>query len=128
MFVDELRFDDQGLIPAVICDHETSEVLMVGYMNEQAVLATVESGRATFYSRSRGKMWVKGESSGHVQDVRWIRTDCDADTLLVGVEQTGGACHEGYRSCFFRELRDGQWQVVADRCFNPETVYPEKTE
>lgn len=123
MFVDQLKFDQNGLIPAVICDHQTNEVLMVGYMNEAAVHQTVDSGRVTFYSRSRQKMWVKGETSGHTQTVKWLRVDCDEDTLLVGVEQAGGACHLGYRSCFFRELRDGQWQVIAEKVFDPEAVY-----
>jgi len=123
MFIDELEFDDRGLIPAVVCDHETNEVLMVAYMNEEAVRQTVETGRATFYSRSRQKMWVKGETSGHTQDVKWIRLDCDGDTLMLGVEQTGGACHLGYRSCFFRELRDGQWHMIAEKVFDPDAVY-----
>ncbi|MCD6359599.1 MAG: phosphoribosyl-AMP cyclohydrolase [Armatimonadetes bacterium] len=125
MFTDELKFDDRGLIPAVICDHETNEVLMVGYMNEEAVHQTVDTGLATFYSRSRQKMWVKGETSGHLQKVKWIRVDCDEDTLLVGVEQIGGACHLGYRSCFFRELRDGQWEIIAERVFDPDAIYNE---
>ncbi len=125
MFVDTLKFAESGLIPAVICDHETNEVLMVGYMNEEAVRQTVETGKSTFYSRSRKKMWIKGESSGHIQKVHWIRLDCDADTLLIGVEQLGGACHLGYRSCFFRELRDGQWTVIAEKVFDPDSVYKE---
>jgi phosphoribosyl-AMP cyclohydrolase len=123
MFVDDLKFADDGLIPAVICDHETNEVLMVGYMNEAAVRQTVETGKATFYSRSRQKMWVKGETSGHLQHVKWFRMDCDEDTLLVGVEQVGGACHLGYRSCFFRELRGGEWHIIAEKVFDPDAVY-----
>ncbi len=123
MYVSELRFDDKGLIAAVICDHQTNEVLMVGYMNEEALRQTVASGRATFWSRSRQKLWVKGESSGHTQEVKWIRLDCDGDCLLVGVEQRVGACHLGYRSCFFRELRDGQWEIIAEQVFDPDEVY-----
>ena len=98
MYIDEVRFDDRGLVAAVVCDHETNEVLMLGYMNEEALRQTVETGRATFFSRSRQKLWVKGETSGNVQVVRWVRLDCDADVLMIGVEQTGGTCHEGYRS------------------------------
>ena len=118
-----LKFDDNGLIPAVIVDHETLEVLMLGYMNEEAVRRTVDSGLATFWSRSRQKLWVKGETSGQTLNVKWMRTDCDADALLVGAEPVGPVCHEGYRSCFFRELRDGEWQVAADRIMTPDELY-----
>ena len=123
MCISELKFDDKGLIPAVICDYRTNEVLMVGYMNEQALRRTVESGRTTFWSRSRQEFWVKGESSGHIQEVKWIRLDCDGDTLLIGVEQHVGACHLGYRSCFFRELREGEWEVIAEKVFEPDEAY-----
>ncbi len=123
MFLDELRFDDRGLIPAVVCDADTQQVLMVAWMNKEALLRTVETGLATYYSRSRQKIWVKGETSGHTQKVKWLRTDCDGDVLLLGVEQTGGACHEGYASCFFRELRDGQWRTIAEKVFDPEATY-----
>ena len=127
MYVDDVRFDDRGLVPAVICDHETNEVLRLGYMNAEALRQTVETGQVTFFSRSRQKLWVKGETSGHVQEVRWIRLDCDGDALLVGVEQVIAACHLGYRSCFFRELRNGAWEVIAERVFDPDEVY-ESTE
>lgn len=123
MFIDELRFNEQGLIPAVVCDHETGEVLMVAWMNEEAAKHTADTGKATYWSRSREKLWVKGETSGNVQKVHWIRTDCDADVLMIGVEQTCGACHEGYHSCFYRELRDGQWEVVEEKVFDPDDVY-----
>jgi len=123
MYIDELKFDDSGLIPAVICDHQTNEVLMVGYMNRQALQETVETGRSTFWSRSRQQLWRKGESSGHIQQVKWIRLDCDGDALLVGVEQRVAACHLGYRSCFFRELREGRWEVIAEKIFDPDEVY-----
>ncbi len=123
MDISEIKFDENGLIAAVICDHQTNEVLMVGYMNEEALRQTVASGRVAFWSRSRQKLWVKGESSGHTQEVKWIRLDCDGDCLLVGVEQHVGACHLGYRSCFFRELRDGQWEIVAEQVFDPDEVY-----
>lgn len=123
MYIDELKFNDQGLIPAVVCDHESGEVLMVAWMNRAAVEQTVETGKATYYSRSRDKMWVKGETSGNVQTVRWVRTDCDADVLMLGVEQAGGACHEGYRSCFFRKLSGDALTVVGERVFDPKEVY-----
>lgn len=123
MFIDELRFNEQGLIPAVVCDHETGEVLMVAWMNEEAVRNTVETKKATYWSRSRQKMWVKGETSGNTQEVRWIRTDCDADVLMLGVVQKSGACHVGYRSCFYRELQDGEWETFCEKCFDPDEVY-----
>jgi phosphoribosyl-AMP cyclohydrolase len=118
-----LKFDEHGLIPAVVCDYQTNAVLMVGYMNEEAVRRTVETGRATFWSRSRQQYWVKGETSGHLQLVQWIRLDCDGDCLLVGVEPAGAACHEGYQSCFYRELRDEKWQIIAERVFDPNQTY-----
>ena len=123
MDLSDLKFDAAGLLPAVICDHETNEVLMVGYMNAASFQATVETGHATFWSRSRQKFWIKGETSGHFQNVKWIRQDCDGDCLLIGVEQVGAACHAGYRSCFYRELRDGQWQLIAEQVFDPAQTY-----
>ena len=114
-----------GLIPAVIQDAGTGEVLMLGFMNEEAYAATQKSGEVTFYSRSRNKLWRKGEQSGHVLRVREIRVDCDVDTLLIRVEALGpGVCHEGYRSCFFRQLSSsGQAKVVSERTFDPNAVY-----
>ena len=104
-----LKFDANGLLPAVIQDVTNNEVLMVGYMNGEAVERTITTGRVTFWSRSRQKYWVKGETSGHIQTVKGIYVDCDQDCLLVQVEQVGAACHEGYRSCFFRRLsEDGE--------------------
>ena len=99
-----LKFDANGLITAVVQDHLTNEVLMVAYMNLEAVEQTLRTGRATYWSRSRQKFWIKGETSGHVQHVKGVFVDCDKDCLLVKVEQVGAACHEGYRSCFFREI------------------------
>ncbi len=128
MYIDQVKFDDRGLVAAIVCDHETNEVLMVGYMNEEALRQTVETGRATFFSRSRQKLWVKGETSGHLQYVRWIRLDCDGDALLVGVEQVVAACHLGYRSCFFREMRDGAWETIAEKVFDPDAVYESDTD
>jgi len=113
-----------GLITAVIQDFASGRVLMVGYMNEEAFRRTVESGFATFYSRSRKKLWLKGESSGHRLVVKEIATDCDADALLVKVEALGpGVCHEGYQSCFFRKLDGGEWTVSETRTYDPNAVY-----
>ena len=113
-----------GLVTAVIQDHTTHRVLMVGYMNEEAFRRTVESGYATFWSRSRRKLWLKGESSGHRLVVKEIATDCDRDAVLVKVEAQGpGVCHEGYESCFFRRLDDGEWKVADARTYDPNAVY-----
>jgi phosphoribosyl-AMP cyclohydrolase len=103
-FLDSLKYDSDGLVVAIVQDHENGEVLMVAYMNREAVRRTLESGRTCFWSRSRQNYWVKGETSGHIQAVRGVYVDCDKDALLVKVEQTGAACHEGYRTCFFREV------------------------
>jgi phosphoribosyl-AMP cyclohydrolase len=113
-----------GLIPAIVQDAESGEVLMLAYMNREAWKQTCRTHRATFFSRSRNKLWVKGETSGNVQEVREVRLDCDADTVLLRVTQRGGAaCHEGYRSCFFRRCKDGEWKVDGERVFDPEAVY-----
>jgi phosphoribosyl-AMP cyclohydrolase len=113
-----------GLVTAVIQDHSTGRVLMVGYMNEEAFRATVQTGFATFYSRSRRKLWLKGESSGHRLVVREISTDCDLDAVLVKVDAVGpGVCHEGYQSCFFRRLENGRWTVSEERTYDPNAVY-----
>ena len=102
--IGELRFDDRGLVPAVVQDVASGDVLMLAWMNEEAVRRTVETGRTWFWSRSRGELWRKGDTSGHVQHVREVRYDCDGDTLLVRVDQEGAACHTGEWSCFFRTL------------------------
>jgi phosphoribosyl-AMP cyclohydrolase len=120
----ELKYDSNGLIPAIIQDVETGEVLMMAYMNEQSLRATIETGKTHFWSRSRQKYWMKGESSGHVQEVREVCIDCDLDTLLIKVKQIGAACHEGYHNCFFRRhAPNGEWQVLGQRLFDPEKVY-----
>lgn len=119
-----------GLVPAIIQDERTSDVLMLGFMNAESLAQTQLTGEVVFFSRSRNKLWRKGESSGHVLRVREIRVDCDADALLVRVEAVGpGVCHEGYRSCFSRELQPGgNARVIAERTFAPEEVYgSEKT-
>ncbi len=119
-----LKYDDAGLIPAVVADSENGDVLMVAYMNAESLKRTVETGMTHFWSRSRKKFWMKGESSGHTQEVKAIYVDCDADTLLVKVIQHGAACHMGYRSCFYRKLSDdGQWETVAEKIFDPDAVY-----
>ena len=114
-----------GLVPAVIQDDATGEVLMLGFMNEESYKETRRTGEVMFFSRSRNKLWKKGESSGHVLRVREVRVDCDADTLLVRVTPVGpGVCHEGYRSCFYRSLDEsGSSRVVVKRTFEPEAVY-----
>jgi phosphoribosyl-AMP cyclohydrolase len=116
-----------GLITAVVQDDATNRVLMVGYMNAEAFRMTAESGVVTFYSRSRNKLWTKGESSGHNLLVREIRTDCDRDAVLVRVEALGpGVCHEGFLSCFSRKLDEGGWEVVETRTYDPDAVYGAK--
>jgi phosphoribosyl-AMP cyclohydrolase len=114
----------KGLLPAIVQDYETGDVLMLAYMNRESWLKTLETGRATFWSRSRNALWIKGETSGHVQLVREVMIDCDEDTILLKVEQSGGAaCHTGYRSCFYRRLVDGKVDVMGQKIFNPEDVY-----
>ena len=116
-----------GLVPAIAQDADTGEVLMMAWMNRDAYEETVRTGRACYYSRSRQKLWRKGEESGHVQEVRGIYLDCDADTILLKVHQIGGAaCHEGYKSCFFRKVEGEQLQTVGERVFDPKQVYKKK--
>ncbi len=113
-----------GLLPAIVQDAETGEVLMLAYMNEESYAETLQSDRAVYFSRSRGKLWRKGEESGNVQKVQEIRLDCDADTILLKVEQIGGAaCHIGYRSCFFRKVTPEGLKIEGQRVFDPDEVY-----
>jgi phosphoribosyl-AMP cyclohydrolase len=122
----DLDFEkENGLIPAIVQDHANGEVLMLGFMNAEALALTRKTGFVTFYSRSRKKLWTKGESSGQKLLLRELRVDCDRDALLVSVELAGGAvCHEGYRSCFFRRIEpDGEPSVIAERVFAPEELY-----
>ncbi len=112
-----------GLLPAIAQDAATGEVLMVAWMNAEAYAETVATGRAVYYSRTRGQLWRKGEESGHVQTVRAIYIDCDADTILLKVEQIGAACHEGYRSCFFRQVTPQGLVVASQRLVDPAKVY-----
>ena len=113
-----------GLIPVIIQDAGTNEVLMLGYMNQESWGRTLETKRATFWSRSRKKLWLKGETSGHVQEVKEILLDCDGDTLLLKVNQIGGAaCHTGFRSCFHNRYEKGEWRITGERIFDPKEVY-----
>ncbi len=122
--LDEIRWDDQGLVPAIAQDAESNEILMVAWMNREALRLTIERQRGVYYSRSRQKLWFKGEESGHVQELRELRIDCDADVVLLKVEQKGGiACHTGRRRCFFRVWRDGQWVVDEPVLKNPDEIY-----
>ena len=115
-----------GLVPVIVQDYRTREVLMMAYMNRQAWRKTQKTGKAHYYSRSRRGLWLKGEESGHYQEIKEILIDCDNDTLLLRVRQLGGACHLGYRSCFFRKEAKGDWKSVARRVFRPEEVYKSK--
>ena len=113
-----------GLVPAIVQDNETGEVLMLAYMNQEAFDATLSTGKATYFSRSRQTLWVKGETSGNVQLVKEIRLDCDDDTLLIKVEQLGGAaCHTGHRSCFYKKVENGTIRIVGEPVFDPKEVY-----
>ena len=126
-WIAQIKFDSKGLIPAIIEDAKTHEVLMMAWMNREAVEKTLATQKAHFYSRSRRKMWLKGESSGHFQKVKRLALDCDGDTLLVSVEQKGGACHTGYRSCFYRKLSPAkQWKAAGKKLFDPDKVYGKK--
>ncbi len=125
----ELAFEKLGgLIPGIVQDHQSGDVLMLGYLNEEALAKTQSTGEVHFFSRSRNRLWKKGETSGHVLKVREVRVDCDGDALLLVVEQMGpGVCHEGYESCFFRSLEaDGSTLVVAERVFVPMDIYGKK--
>jgi len=117
--LDELKFEN-GLIPAIAQDSETGEVLMFAFMNRAALEKTIETGIMHYWSRSRQKLWKKGESSGHLQTVKELLVDCDMDVLLAKIEQEGGACHTGYRSCFYRNI---EGEVVGKKVFNPEDIY-----
>jgi len=113
-----------GLVPVIIQDHEDNAVLMMGYMNSEAFELTVKSGQVHYWSRSKKRIWLKGETSGHIQTVKEIRIDCDNDTLLIRVIQSGGAaCHEGYRSCFFRRIEGNRLIIDREKIFNPEETY-----
>jgi phosphoribosyl-AMP cyclohydrolase len=121
--VDAIRFNADGLVPAIAQQHDTGEVLMMAWMNRDAVTETLRTGRVCYWSRSRAKLWRKGESSGQEQTVKDFRWDCDADTVLVLVDQKGVACHTGRRSCFFNASRDGRPEVIAKVKIDPKKLY-----
>ena len=124
-FADQLKWNSDGLIPAIIQDAQNGRVLMMAWMNRASLDKTIETRRTWFWSRSRKKFWMKGESSGHVQIVKDLSMDCDGDTLLIQVEQTGAACHEGYRSCFFRSLDENgvAWKTTEAQLETPDQIY-----
>jgi phosphoribosyl-AMP cyclohydrolase len=125
-FWDQLKYNPDGLIPAIVQDRSTGRVLMMAWMNRASIEKTLETGRTHFWSRSRGKFWMKGETSGHVQTVLDVAFDCDGDTLLIQVEQVGAACHEGYRSCFYRSVQPGpdlSVRVTEPRLVAPDDIY-----
>ena len=123
-WLDGLKWNDDGLLPAIAQDRKSGEVLMLAWMNREALQLSHENDRAVYWSRSRQKLWFKGEESGHVQQLAEIRLDCDADVILLQVEQIGGiACHTGRRRCFFRVLADGAWQIDEEIIKNPDEIY-----
>jgi phosphoribosyl-AMP cyclohydrolase len=122
-FIDALIFDDSGLVPVIAQQHDTGEVLMFAWMNREAVAETLATGRVCYFSRSRGKLWRKGESSGQTQKLVELRMDCDGDAVLVLVDQKGVACHTGRRNCFFRAARQGAIAEIASPLVAPETLY-----
>lgn len=126
--LDSLKFDSNGLIPVIVQDHANGEVLMMAWMNREALDKTIATGKVHTYSRSRGRLALKGEVSGHFQIVKQVLTDCDRDVVLVKAEQIVAACHEGYRSCFYRQYAPGQkdWNVIATPAFDPNAVYEKK--
>ena len=123
-WADSIKWDEQGLVPAIAQDAATGEVLMFAWMNREALAKTAELGEAVYFSRSRGRLWHKGEESGHTQRIKEIRTDCDQDVILLKIEQTGGiACHTGRRSCFFNRIEGTQWRAVEPVLKDPKEIY-----
>lgn len=116
----------EGLLPAIAQDAESGKVLMLAWMNRESFNETMRTSRAVYYSRSRKRLWRKGEESGHSQEVVAIHVDCDADAILLKVRQIGAACHEGYATCFYRQFEDGEWKVIEPRMVDPETVYQDR--
>jgi phosphoribosyl-AMP cyclohydrolase len=123
-WLDDIRWDEQGLVPAIAQDYRTGQVLMVAWMNREALELTVQEGRGIYWSRSRRKLWRKGEESGHIQKLHELRLDCDSDVIILQVEQLGGiACHTGRASCFYRRFENGQWVSVDAVLKDPEMIY-----
>ena len=123
----DFKKSDGGIVPAIVQEHKSGRVLMLAYVNEEAWAKTLETGKAHYWSRSREKLWLKGESSGNVQFIKEIMVDCDNDTIIYLVDQAGGAaCHKGYHSCFYRKVLDGELVVAEDRIFDPKDVYKGK--
>jgi phosphoribosyl-AMP cyclohydrolase len=122
--LEQVKFDDQGLIPAISQDHKTGEILMFAWMNKEALTLTIEKQQAVYYSRSRKKLWFKGEESGHTQVIKEIYSDCDQDVILLKIEQVGGiACHTGRASCFFQKLDNNNWRTTKDVIKDPKDIY-----
>ena len=122
-FLDEIKFDNRGLVPAIIQDYKNGEILMLAYMNRESLQKTLSSGKTHFWSRSRQKLWLKGESSGHIQEVKEMFVDCDMDAVVFKVDQKIAACHTGYRSCFYRKLEGEDFTVVGEKVFEEGAVY-----
>lgn len=123
-YLDAIKWTDDGLVAAIAQDHISGRILMMAWMNRESLQLSEQENRAVYFSRSRGKLWRKGESSGHVQKLHEIRLDCDADVIVLKVEQIGGmACHTGRESCFYRKLTDGQWQTVDPVIKDPKDIY-----
>ena len=123
-FLDQIKWTEDGLLPAIAQDAETGRVLMFAWMNQESLGLTLEKGEAVYYSRSRKKLWHKGEESGHTQKVKSMRIDCDGDVIVMGIEQTGGiACHTGRESCFYREYKEGEWVAVDEVIKDPKDIY-----
>jgi len=122
-FIEQVKFDKNGLVPVIVQDFKTLQVLMVAYMNKESLEATLKTEKTCFWSRSRKKLWIKGETSGHIQKVKEILIDCDNDTLLIKAEQIGGACHMGYRTCFYRKYDKDDFIVIEKKLFDPEKIY-----
>ncbi|MFH0812716.1 MAG: phosphoribosyl-AMP cyclohydrolase [Pseudomonadota bacterium] len=125
--IDQIKYDNKGLVPVIIQDYVNNEILMVAYMNKEALKRTLDSGKTHFWSRSRQQYWQKGEHSGHVQLVRKILIDCDNDALVIKVDQKIAACHTGYRSCFYRKLDGGEFKVFQTKIFEEKEVYGDTT-
>jgi phosphoribosyl-AMP cyclohydrolase len=123
-WLDEIKWTEDGLVPAIAQDAESGRVLMFAWMNRESLQLTVEKNEAVYYSRSRKKLWHKGEESGHIQKIKSLRLDCDGDVIIMQIEQTGGiACHTGRESCFYREYRDGEWHTVDAVIKDPKEIY-----